>query len=1389
MSFKKNNIFKKVMAFTLAGMMTFSLVPMTSLKTQSVKAAESEDFYVGNAPCSSIDSLPNGTYENVTANVYVPGPLNKVLGVNAFLTSPDDPFGAGGGEAKAPTDPVYNNAKLTVSGEGKDKKYILDVDIRNVVFTLLDAKSGDNIDIKDYTISEGDYSGYTGRISHFTFELKDLSGKYTLKDCVEFPTLLGAFWNVPLNVAIDLESVNAKTNDYTFTDESGDFKLNVRGTKEDLDGASLVVENVTQGDEYNIAYNDIVSRQLNIAKTEAPNLVMYNVKLIKDGKEIKELTDSKFQLIQKVSGGTASGDVVYYIDGTSIKEVEGTRTVYDYENKYYNNTITNGKLGYIFYVTNRGANVTTTKQITDIASGVNFDVYGTLDGNAIELASSASIYVNEKSDADNEIRTAINDKNANIIKAYDLCIYSEYYDSATYDAYSNRPFTLQKNEGKISLELPVNSEGNNIADAYDVYMITKNMTTGELTSEKLPSYKKDDKTIIADWQSITDDSTTELTDDLTRFILNCSDKLNKPLAFSERVGVDDCGSYIAIVKNNLPETYDIRYNGTEQTGVAEGDAYTLSGTIKGTTAGTYTAYATLKDGYSWSDGDTNKTKTVEWTLKPALVDVIYNKLNSNATKSFDDVEEAKEYFKTYTISYSGFIGDDSPENLEGFEAPTISLPELENGKIYYIAASGGNLTSNYEFNYIAPRTIIACKAVDNPSSVVLTYTGSPQTKYVTNDQWTVEFQECDASEVIGTGFYHATITLKDGYYFKYNSGKKKTSVIIKIEGKKLTVKPKGVDTNGLYAEDIEDADMEVVSGLDEGQTLESLDWKNGTIPKLKGKAVDMYDYMYNLYITQFSSFFTKEEIENMCQGYKGMYQAMYTIEDSAAANNYEIVVDSAYGDSYENTIPIIASTETDEAGETVIKAERITALVEKYKAATDNPLNVNLGMATVIPTEIMEVLAAKENTTVNLKMNNVVSTFNTDDIKDTKASKQTVTYDSTNIPEDVIEQYRNSKVNTVRQISRVSDGELGNATASLSLGGPAANEFANVYKYDADKKELELVSVSKADEKGNVSVTLPTSGDFVVMMSTKDMSDLSLDPGTYKITANLYVAGSDNTVLGVNAYLTNPNNPIGIVPDGFESVEPIAPITPVADNATIVVGEDGSQTLVLDVVNPVFTLQQIKTSDNADVLATVKDTKRYEGNNKVGRDGRITKVYIKLNDNSGVYKFKDCLEFPTLLEEEWNVPLTLDVDFINAVRLSDETKVELPDDNKGNDNTGDNTGDNKGDNTGDNDNKGNNDNKNDNKSDDNKGNNSNVNNNTNTKSDDNNNITDVNKDTKSDTSKSDNKTSSSKENVKTGDTNKAFVYAGIMLVAVMAASVTVVVSKKRRKYDRYEQEK
>ena len=55
------------------------------------------------------------------------------------------------------------------------------------------------------------------------------------------------------------------------------------------------------------------------------------------------------------------------------------------------------------------------------------------------------------------------------------------------------------------------------------------------------------------------------------------------------------------------------YTGSEQTGVAEGEGYTLSGDAKATNAGDYTATATLAEGYVWADEST-EAKTITWSI-------------------------------------------------------------------------------------------------------------------------------------------------------------------------------------------------------------------------------------------------------------------------------------------------------------------------------------------------------------------------------------------------------------------------------------------------------------------------------------------------------------------------------------------------------------------------------------------------------------------------------------------------------------------------------------------------------------------------------------------------------------------------------------------------------
>ena len=194
-----------------------------------------------------------------------------------------------------------------------------------------------------------------------------------------------------------------------------------------------------------------------------------------------------------------------------------------------------------------------------------------------------------------------------------------------------------------------------------------------------------------------------------------------------------------------------------------------------------------------------------------------------------------------------------------------------------------------------------------------------------------------------------------------------------------------------------------------------------------------------------------------------------------------------------------------------------------------------------------------------------------------------------------------------------------------------------------------------ADAQNGTSVTVSNSSGLD--LAAEQAAAEALNPGTYTVSANLYLPGERNTQLpGTTAYMTNPDNPLGI--GGHEGI----PMTPVADNATLVVAEDGTKTVTLDIVNPVFTLQKIAEPQNSAILEATRDEERYEGTNGVGVNGRITTLTVRLGDDTALYPFDDCAEFPTLLETDWYVPLELSVEFTTAQKISDSAELDVAED-------------------------------------------------------------------------------------------------------------------------------
>lgn len=162
-----------------------------------------------------------------------------------------------------------------------------------------------------------------------------------------------------------------------------------------------------------------------------------------------------------------------------------------------------------------------------------------------------------------------------------------------------------------------------------------------------------------------------------------------------------------------------------------------------------------------------------------------------------------------------------------------------------------------------------------------------------------------------------------------------------------------------------------------------------------------------------------------------------------------------------------------------------------------------------------------------------------------------------------------------------------------------------------------------------------------------------LTPGTYQITANLYVPAAENDILGLTAYMTSPKNPLVAEDDPDYGI----PTSPVSDNATLVVGTDNSKTLLVDLPNPAFTLIGFGEAESATVRGVERDGAAHGTNTA----GRITQAAIALDDGATSAVFVDSHVYaaPLQLDKTWD--LSLSADLASAVLISPDTTLAVTD--------------------------------------------------------------------------------------------------------------------------------
>lgn len=110
------------------------------------------------------------------------------------------------------------------------------------------------------------------------------------------------------------------------------------------------------------------------------------------------------------------------------------------------------------------------------------------------------------------------------------------------------------------------------------------------------------------------------------------------------------------------------YNGREQQGVSESSSYTLTG-AKAVDAGTYKAIATLNEGVTkWSDGSTEKTRTFTWKIEKAKLTARFIPVEFDNIAGYLKLQ--KPYIKVYV---DGFVPGENPAfgNVAGYQEPAV----------------------------------------------------------------------------------------------------------------------------------------------------------------------------------------------------------------------------------------------------------------------------------------------------------------------------------------------------------------------------------------------------------------------------------------------------------------------------------------------------------------------------------------------------------------------------------------------------------------------------------------------------------------------------------------------------------------------------------------------
>lgn len=1170
---------------------------------KQLRAASGSSDAGGSSVSETAKFVP-GTY-TVTANLYVPGELNTILGLNAYLTNPNNPVGIkeDNGEISntAPTTPVTANASITIGEDGVTKT--LTIPVKNPVFTLQRISSGSNVTIVDSSRNSNSYGNYTGRITSLTVTLGDNSGEYIFSNCLEYPTILEQDWNVPLYLAVDLASIPGDT---TVKIESGDGSTWEAGSPDSLsfiaaetfdkmkgvqvDGADLASQDYSA-----FAYNGMTYVDLNTAYLSGLGSGLHRVTILfADGfsanasftikKEEESGEDTTNELAGKnLAPGTYQVSANLYLPGELNTQLPGTTA-------YLTNP--NNPLGI------GGHNGLPVEPVSDNATLV------------VGKDGTKTVIV----DVVNPVFTL-----QKITSGKNITVKASVRDKETYTGVSQ----TASRTGRITKLFLV------LKDNKGIYQF------GDCT--EFPTLLETDWKVPL--QLSVDFIKAKKTSDSTDVTIPADAEHGNNGGESE--DNSETGS----------ETESESNRNTENTDPNAGD-----GTLK---PGTYTVAANI-----WIDKASSGLP-----LNPHLTSSVFppkDPVSNNAKVTIDKNGEATVKVpiviqsKVMSIkSISGLNIVDSSSSGGYLSSITVDLGKVTNPN----AVITKGCTVSLDLGELAQTIAHKEKAQVWGATFQVNFSGIPSGGSgggnVDVNSLLAQAENNGQSEK-GTNI---RIGMREDIYsapyFPMMEEHKNDTEIKETETDTAAASSAANTTSGqtsITPTEVKNSYLFSIEKLEDSEENKDLTEEERSEALSEQYLKHFTDGTYDLILA------TPQEAEKLYQSeeMKGKFVvlAMNTYEKNSDGQSVEAESTDSQTDGTEALVGIDAPDgSVNEDGEEVRLLLAAKSFVEKHQTAVTDILSkvkasasdavkepekaavsmVSLGMGTDSASVQQLLKENKAELLTGTELQEAVDALAEDeDLTDLKS--EGLCY----VPSASA---KSSKVQTTPETEGSETEET---------------EKINITDADSLSAALDAALAKKDESETEGTADLNISNSSGLDLEAEKAAAESLEPGTYTASVNLYLPGERNTQLpGTTAYMTNPDNPLGI--GDHEGL----PIVPAEANGTLVVAEDGTKTVTFDIVNPVFTLQKISAPENSQILAGVRDEERYEGTNGVGVDGRITQLVIQLGDDSALYPFDDCAEFPTLLETDWYVPLELSVEFTSAEKVSDSTEVTLPEDTAG----------------------------------------------------------------------------------------------------------------------------